>query len=61
MPVFSQWARTGGCYLRAPMARRSRKRRKDAWPRDDRWVVHLSNVLLCVNVLLLFALIRPGS
>jgi hypothetical protein len=43
------------------MARRSKKRRKDRRPRDDRWVVHLSNVLLCVNVLLLFALIRPGS
>ncbi|MFN4251347.1 MULTISPECIES: hypothetical protein [unclassified Deinococcus] len=42
------------------MARRSKKR-KDWRQRDDRWVVHLSNVLLCVNVLLLFALIRPGS
>jgi len=43
------------------MARRSRRPRRKRQQRDDRWVVHLSNVLLCVNVLLLFALIRPGG
>lgn len=59
--LFSQWARPSGCYLRAPMARRSKKRRKNRRHNDDRWVVQLSNVLLCVNVLLLFALLRPSG
>ncbi|WP_343756276.1 hypothetical protein [Deinococcus depolymerans] len=44
------------------MARkRGRGRRKARGARDDRWVTHLSNVLLCVNVLLLYALIRPAG
>ncbi len=59
---FFPFCRACGWYLRHPMARKRRakrrKPRRGAGTFEPGWVVPASNVLLCVNVLLLAAVLR---